>query len=122
MQLSIKMSSFIAKRVSSLNLYKSLYKVINRNEVARTTSCAFTGSFLELLRTEFDQNSVSDSKYCVPEDQQKFLGQAYLTYLESTERTLELYSTYAKGERSTEQAAAIVGLKLPKLYEDPPKE
>jgi hypothetical protein len=113
-------SSFIAQRATSLSLYKNLLKLLTKNKHAAGT--AFTDSFLELLRKEFDSNSVSDAKYCAEKDQQKFLGNAYLAYLENTEKTLELYSTYSKGERSTEEAAAIVGLRLPKLFNEQPKK
>ena len=104
--------TFVAQRLSSLNLYKNLYKSCNSNS-------SFSVSFRELLKNEFVQNSVSDGKYCVEPSQHEFLGNAYLTYLESTQKTLDLYSQYAKGERSTKEAAAIVGLALPKQYEPP---
>ena len=104
--------------IKSLSLYKNLYKIVNKNSTGTTS---FTSAFLEKLRTEFHQNNVSDSKYCVQENQQKFLGHAYLTYLENTDKTIELYSAYSKGERSIKESAAIVGLRLPKVYQ-PPKE
>jgi len=112
--------SFVSQSASSLNLYKNLFKVLTKNKNA--TGAAFTDSFLEILRKEFDTNAVSDSKYCTEKDQQKFLADAYLTYLDNTEKTLKLYSTYSKGERSTEEAAAIVGLRLPKIFNEQSKK
>jgi hypothetical protein len=35
---------------------------------------------------------------------------------------LELYARYCKGERSIEESARIVGLKLPKLYQEEAKK
>ena len=71
------------------------------------------------LRNEFRQNAVTASRYCMAKDEMMFLGSAYLTYLDSTKRTIELYGKYAKGERSIEESARIVGLKPPKLYQEP---
>lgn len=105
-------TTFVAQRLNSLNLYKKLYKSCQNNS-------SFSLSFRELIRNEFVQNSVSDGKHCVEPSQHEFLGNAYLTYIESTQKTLNLYSMYAKGERSTKEAAAIVGLALPKQYEPP---
>jgi hypothetical protein len=105
--------SDLIQRVKALSLYKSLYKQL------RPTNTSLNNHFetqREVLRNEFRQHSVSDSKYCMEKNEMLFLGQAYLTYLESTKRTLDLYARYAKGERSIEDSARIVGLKLPKLY------
>ncbi len=46
-----------------------------------------------------------------------FLANAYGTYLSSTVETLALYVRYCKGERSIEESANIVGLRLPKQYD-----
>ena len=42
------------------------------------------------------------------------LADTYTTYLESGRRLSELHEKYCKGERTIEQAAQMVGLKLPK--------
>jgi hypothetical protein len=93
-----------------LGLYKSLYKHLCLNKPAEENV------YRILLRNEFEQNSVSDSKYCMEKDQMIFLANAYSTYLTSTVETLALYARYCKGERSIEESANIVGLRLPKQY------
>jgi hypothetical protein len=104
-------TSNLLSRSNALSLYKNLYKNLKQTKTSELNV------YRVLLRNEFIQHSVSDSKYCMEKDQMFFLGNAYLTYLESTKETLTLYARYCKGERSIEQSANIVGLRLPKLYD-----
>lgn len=94
-----------------INLYKNLYKLMKLNKPTETSH------YRALLRNEFNQNSVSDSKYCTEKDQMVFLGNALHTYIKSTKDTLALYAIYNRGERSVEESANIVGLRLPKQYD-----
>ena len=124
--------SNIIQRFKVLALYKDLYKQLRVNRVRPVTSAAIAEQqqveerkpelYIDLIRNEFRQNIVSDSRYCMQKDEMFFLGKAYESYLRSTRETLNLYAKYSKGERSTESAANIVGLKLPKLYQEPSKE
>ena len=113
------------KRIEILKLYKGLIRQtrIDPNAAQAKASALYTQTNMnemrDFLREEFRQNYLSDAKYCAAKDQMVFLGNAYLTYLRSTSETLQLYSRYCKGERSIEESANIVGLALPKLYQDP---
>jgi hypothetical protein len=120
--------SNIIQRYKVLALYKSLFKYLRVNKCAPILASLSTETqqqivksepYLELLRNEFRQNTVSDSKYCMQKDEMYFLGNAYLSYLESTRDTLALYAKYCRGERSIEEAANIVGLRLPQQYQGP---
>ena len=116
-------------RTRVLTLYKQLYKCVR---VCTATPSALkqdtsesgqqirnVNKFEEILRNEFRQNSVSGSQYCMEKNELFFLANAYLTYLTSNNEALMLYSKYCKGERSIEESANIVGLRLPKQYEPP---
>ena len=130
-------SADLIQRFRVLGLYKQLYKRLALNPTASSVAISAVQSqkdgsstgasqttksstsrlaIAQILRDEFRQNNVSDSRYCMQKNELFFLGNAYLTYLRSTEETLSLYATYCKGERSIESSAAIVGLRLPKLY------
>jgi hypothetical protein len=117
----------IIQRLRVLNLYKNLHKqlmVVNKllsnNQIQSNNKLHKSlEQFNETLRNEFRQNSVSDSRYCMQKNEMLFLANAYSTYLNSTRRTLELYDRYCRGERSIEESARLVGLRLPKQYEDP---
>lgn len=66
---------------------------------------------LNLIR----QNKVTERRYCRPQDYYKFFSQTYLTYLESSRLQAELTAKYFnKGEKSVEESAKLVGLRLPK--------
>lgn len=105
-------SANLLNRSKVLHLYKSLYKHLKLNKPTSETNV-----YRAALRNEFNQHSVSDSKYCMEQNQMYFLANAYLTYLDSTKETLALYSRYCRGERSIEESAKIVGLKLPKAFD-----
>lgn len=103
-----------SQRIKALDLYKRLYRNLKINNLGKNEE-----PYVEILRNEFRQHSVSDSKYCMQKDEMMFMARALSTYLSSTNQTLALYSKYCRGERSIEEAANIVGLKLPKQYQGP---
>lgn len=113
----------LAQKFKVLGVYKQLYKhvklerlvpeALSTKEVQHIVKS--DTRYIEQLRNEFRQYSVSDSKYCMQKDEMYFLANTYATYLQSTQNTLGLYAKYCKGERSIKEAAAIVGLQLPKL-------
>lgn len=114
-----------AQKLKVLGVYKHLYKYLKLSRQSGGGETASVGShqqrsdhvYIDQLRNEFRQNSVSDAKYCMPRDEMFFLAATYATYLDATHKTLELYGRYCRGERSIEDAANIVGLRLPKTYE-----
>ena len=69
------------------------------------------------IADQFNKNRVTAAQYCRNEDQAAHLAQTYLCYLSSVRRHTELLDEYQnRGEKTTEQAANTVGLKLPKTY------
>jgi hypothetical protein len=109
-------SADLIQKLKVLTLYKNLYRQVKISQPP--TNQAGFESIRDALRNEFRQNIVSDSRYCLQKNDMYFLGNAYLTYLDSTRQTLDLYSRYCRGERSIEDSARLVGLKLPKLYQE----
>lgn len=116
------------QRSKTLGLYKQLYKHLRLSKtqpnlaiVTQTNqkNLKLEEPYVEILRNEFRQHLVSDSKYCMQKDEMLFMANAFCTYLTSTQQTLDLYAKYCRGERSIEDAAKIVGLRLPKQYEGP---
>lgn len=110
----------LAHKLKVLGVYKHLYKYLKLGRQAEESSSNQSRSdhvYVEQLRNEFRQNSVSDAKYCMQKDEMFFLAASYATYLDATHKTLDLYGRYCRGERSIEEAANIVGLRLPKTYE-----
>ena len=95
------------QRLTILNLYKSLTREVRNDK-----------ELFNLIRNEFRQNTVTSKKYCREENEQFFIANTYLSYLKNTREYSLLKSKYAKGERSIEESANIVGLSLPKQYHD----
>lgn len=99
------------QRSNILNLYKSLTREVGNDK-----------TLFNLIRNEFRENAVTASKYCKEDNEQHFIAKTYLSYLRNTKEYSILQSKYAKGERSIEDSANIVGLRLPKQYHDEKQE
>ena len=116
------MSNFVTiNRQTVLNLYKQLLKEANLIQSPSNkllSNQQSTKSLLELLRNEFKRHNLTTSKHCKQTNESFFIGQTYLNYLKSTRENLQLQARYCKGERSIEDAANIVGLRLPKTYDE----
>lgn len=111
----------VANQFKSLALYKQLYKHLRSSNLKPNQGVAVTliEPYVEVLRNEFRQHMISDSKYCMEKDEMFFVADAFKTYVSNTQQTLELYARYNKGEKTTLQAANTVGLSLPKQYDGP---
>jgi len=65
----------------------------------------------------FDENKVSENRYCRQPGAATIDAETYLTLLESSRLHRDLVQEYhGQGERSVEEAAKLVGLRLPEQY------
>ena len=101
------MQQAVISRSSVLNLYKSLIRELKSDQ-----------KLLGLIKCEFKKNIVTSSKYCKESNEQFIIANAYLSYLKNTREYFILKSKYAKGERSIEESANIVGLRLPVQFQE----
>ncbi|XP_063069882.1 protein FMC1 homolog [Engraulis encrasicolus] len=63
---------------------------------------------------QFRKNQVTGDRYCRAQREALHASDTYLCLLSSTRQHMTLHDIYhAKGERSTDQMAGLVGLKLP---------
>ncbi|CAH2312158.1 FMC1 homolog [Pelobates cultripes] len=66
------------------------------------------------IREHFRKNKTTSEKFCRAQQELHFQASTYLCLLRSVRNHVVLHEAYhAKGERSTEVAASMVGLKLP---------
>ncbi|XP_053325083.1 protein FMC1 homolog [Spea bombifrons] len=66
------------------------------------------------IRDNFRKNTVTSEKFCRAQQEMHFQASTYLCLLRSVRNHVALHEEYhGKGERSTEEAAHLVGLKLP---------
>jgi len=67
----------------------------------------------------FDANQISENRYCRQPGAALVDAETYLCLLENSRKHQELIKIYhGKGERSVQEAANLVGLKLPELYKE----
>ena len=65
----------------------------------------------------FSENKVSENRYCRQPGAATIDAETYLTLLESSRLHRDLVQEYhGQGERSVEEAAKLVGLRLPEQY------
>ena len=82
---------------------------------------SFQYAKLKLVFEYFSQNRITENRYCRQPEAATHDAQTLLTYLEATRQHQELIDIYhGRGERSTQQAAETVGLKLPEQYQPDP--
>ncbi|KAF5396020.1 hypothetical protein PHET_11240 [Paragonimus heterotremus] len=65
------------------------------------------------LLDEFRYNQLTDAQKCARENEAKYLAETYLAYLANTRIQRVLIEKYKSRERTTEEAAQLVGLQLP---------
>ncbi|XP_026202089.1 protein FMC1 homolog [Anabas testudineus] len=63
---------------------------------------------------QFRKNKVTGARYCRAQQEAHHASHTYLCLLESTRNHMALHNLYhGKGERSPEEVASLVGLRLP---------
>ncbi|KAM8931195.1 protein FMC1 homolog [Pelodytes ibericus] len=66
------------------------------------------------IRDNFRRNKVTSEKFCRAQQEMHFQASTYLCLLRSVRNHVVLHEEYhGKGERSPEEVAGLVGLKLP---------
>jgi len=68
---------------------------------------------------QYHRYQVTGAKYCRERDEMRQIAETYLCLLESSRKQEELSTIYARGERSVEESAKLVGLALPKTFDHP---
>lgn len=69
---------------------------------------------IKYIFKQYRKYKVTDKQICKAGEEMKFVSESYLCYLKSQRQYEKLYHQYhAKGERSVEETANIVGFKLP---------
>jgi len=94
------------------SLAKELSRIYKQEKLQEVPAYAY-------LHDQMRHYEVTGEKICREQGEVEHVAETYLCYLRSARKQEELSEMYkGKGERSTESAAEIVGLKLPKLYDE----
>lgn len=66
------------------------------------------------IKNQFERHQTTPEMFCKAREEMKFLGQAYITYLQSSRKYEDIQTEYkGRGERSVKDTADMVGFKLP---------
>ncbi|MEE6512900.1 hypothetical protein FKM82_020220 [Ascaphus truei] len=88
-------------------LLRELRHMSGGNGYRKTTAYSY-------IREQFRRNQVTSEKFCRAQQELHFQASTYLCLLRSVRNHLALHKEYhGKGDRSIEEAAGMVGLKLP---------
>lgn len=69
---------------------------------------------IRYIFNKYRKYKITDKQTCKASEEMKFVSDSYLCYLKSQRQYEKLYHQYhAKGERSVEETAKLVGFKLP---------
>ncbi|PAA46528.1 hypothetical protein BOX15_Mlig009865g2, partial [Macrostomum lignano] len=69
---------------------------------------------IRYIANEFKRHQATQEINCKAQNEASYLASTYLSYLTSCQKHQSLIDTYgAKGERTTKQAARLVGLDVP---------
>ncbi|KAI0212595.1 FMC1-like protein [Lamellibrachia satsuma] len=106
----------MAARVTGLEILKGLKRELRHVNKKGPLGENPTFAYVE---KQFEKYRVTTRQICRGEEEVTHLGHTYLCLLESVRKHEELLKQYTgKGERSVEEAAELVGLRLPKLVTD----
>lgn len=93
-------------------LYNTLLHELRLN--SRSGRLNQNSTVFKYIKTQFEKHQTTQETFCKARQEMKFLGQAYLTYLQSTRKYSEIQAEYkGRGELSIQDTADLVGFKLP---------
>ncbi|XP_061740218.1 protein FMC1 homolog [Nerophis ophidion] len=95
---------------SSLRIYSGILKEL-RSMQGHNYKQSLAYAF---VKEQFRKNKVTGERYCRAQQEALHASQTYLCLLASTRNHRTLHDLYhGKGERSLQEAAGLVGLRLP---------
>ncbi|XP_054616344.1 protein FMC1 homolog [Dunckerocampus dactyliophorus] len=100
----------MAASSSALRVYSAILKELRSTQGHNyKQSLAYT-----YVKDQFRKNKVTGERYCRAQQEALHASQTYLCLLTSTRNHQALHELYhGKGERSPEEVAGLVGLRLP---------
>ncbi|CAH8851787.1 unnamed protein product [Trichobilharzia szidati] len=99
--------------MSRVQLFRNLLRELRRSVKERNAPFSYT-PVMQFIISEFRNNQLTDAQKCARENEAVHLAETYLNYLENRRKHSELVELYKTKEKTTEEAANLVGLALPK--------
>ncbi|KAH8383754.1 hypothetical protein KR009_010372 [Drosophila setifemur] len=93
---------------------KVLRSLLHELRLSSPNGCIKDSLVARYILDQYKKHQTTELLHCKARNEAMFLGQTYLTYLESLRKHKELYKQFhASGERSVRETADLVGFKLP---------
>ncbi|XP_022085250.1 protein FMC1 homolog [Acanthaster planci] len=101
-------------KIDKLRLLRSLLRELREAKMSSPRNTMAYGYLMD----QFRKNQVTSEKFCKEHNEMWHQAQTYLCMLKSTREHEALQAAYKRGERTVEESAKLVGLKIPKPYEE----
>ncbi|CAH8530682.1 unnamed protein product [Schistosoma guineensis] len=97
---------------SKIQLFRNILRELRH--VRKNQKAPFDYSpVMQYVISEFRNNHLTDAQKCARENESVHLAETYLNYLQNLRKHSELVELYKSKEKTTEEAAKMVGLALP---------
>uniref|UniRef100_A0A1I7TWT8 Protein FMC1 homolog n=1 Tax=Caenorhabditis tropicalis TaxID=1561998 RepID=A0A1I7TWT8_9PELO len=103
------MAEAARKGLSTLNTIKTIISELKKVDKTFTPASAQYKFLMEQSRAD----QVTTRRYSKAENESESVAKLYLAYVQGTRRLNELQEKYKGGEKTVEESARLVGLKLP---------
>ncbi|KAA0185456.1 hypothetical protein FBUS_04883 [Fasciolopsis buskii] len=102
----------MSSSLSGRNLLRSLLRELKTTYNGQIPFCQ--SLLVRHLLNEFRYNQLTDAQKCAREQEARHVAETYNSYLVNVRRHMELIEKYKSREKTTEEAARMVGLEIPK--------
>ena len=93
---------------------KALRRVLNELRLSTENPKMKDAKITQYIMNQYRKHQTTEKQHCKAAQEMTHLADSYATYLYSQRKWKEVHDEYhAKGERSVEETAKIVGFKLP---------
>ncbi|CAL2037943.1 hypothetical protein CAEBREN_05950 [Caenorhabditis brenneri] len=103
------MAEAARKTLTAANTFKNIIAELKKVDKNFTPQCAQYKYLMEQMRAD----QVTTRRYSKAENESESVAKLYLSYIQGTRRLNELQERYKGGEKTVEESARLVGLKLP---------
>ncbi|CAH8529239.1 unnamed protein product [Heterobilharzia americana] len=95
-----------------IQLFKNILRELRQATKDRNVPFSYP-LVIQFVVSEFRYNRLTDAQKCAKENESVHLAETYLNYLQNRRKHSELVELYKTKEKTTEEAANMVGLSLP---------
>jgi hypothetical protein len=100
--------------MASPNAVKTLRSLLHELRLLSPNGCIKDSLASKYILAQFQKYKTTDEQLCKAKSEMQFMGNTYLSYLQSLRKQNEIQSYYnGRGDRTVAETANIVGFKLP---------